>query len=621
MKHLLIIFIGMLLFFGEIANLHAAVYFVDNAASNDNGNGSIDNPKKYITSGLRLMKGGDTLILKDGVYTGGNNMIGDYASPQTYPPSGLGPSQYTVIKAEHVGRVIIDAEYQRFAFSNYNTSKINYLRVEGIHFRHGLSGLFNLMGDYNKVIRCGFEDGMPPNANTESPIAMIAGGSSYSLVEDSWVWGRGRYGFYTNSTDGGTNHIIFRRLVVRLDSTPENFVCAGTRFYHADTNVAQNVVVLDSKAANCESEGAFSMGGGSSVAEPNHTYEGIIALNNDLWSGFFPDYARQITSIDNAIFWGNGRQGLTTVSTGDGTIVANHITSGKNALNGFRSNTSYNISVDVRNSIDYGNAENSFDAIDSIDTVNVFGNGNNSCVSCTINNEITSNPFAVASSFSNPALKYLVRIENNSNLHNASTDGGDIGSNVLYKIGKSESLYGEAGWNEKTAEKLWPWPDENIWLPKMSAYNASGPGGNRGFAANGQTLTNYVWGYFSYDNDPETVASTVPPFNVTTSPNDGRVTITWDIPASISASTITHYRVYNVTGISNPVVPGTLKPVAEVSGSTYTTTISGLVNGNSYDFVVTAVDSNKGESSYSYKVTEVPRIVKTPKSPTNVYTN
>ena len=252
-----LIYIGILLFafFMVAADSYAATYYtyyVDGAAADDSGDGSVSNPKKYITSGVALLSTGDTLIIKDGTYTGVNNMIGDNASPNVYPPSGLS-TQYTTIKAENIGQAIIDAEYQRRAFSNIDSNKINYIRIEGIHFKSGLCGVFVLKGDYNKVIRSGFEDGQPSASDTECPIAYIGGDSAYTLVEDCWAWGKGRIGFYTSSNDGGTNNIVFRRLVVRQDDTPLSYVSAGILFYRATNNVCQNCIVIDRKSTRLNS--------------------------------------------------------------------------------------------------------------------------------------------------------------------------------------------------------------------------------------------------------------------------------------------------------------------------------------------------------------------------------
>lgn len=596
---------------------NAATYYVDAAALNDDGNGSFAAPKKYISSGIFLMSGGDTLILKDGVYTGGKNMVGDYApEPRRWLPSGTA-GQYTVFKAENVGGAIIDAEYSGPAFSNFNTRGADYVRVEGIHFRHGRGGVFNLKGNHNKIIKCGFEDGIPADDNGEAPIAMVAGGSSNTLVEDSWVWGKGRYGLYTNSTDGGAHNVIFRRVVVRLDAVP-SWVCAGTRFYNADTNVAQNVIVVDSEPVGCsEYEGAFAMGGGSSSGEPNHSYEGIIALNNLNWPGFMADKSRQVTSIKDAVFWENkGGHGIGTVPTSQGTINIDHVTTGKSFASGFRSNGAYTVTESVSNAISYGNGYASagvdrrwygFESIDTVQRVNAFGNANGECSNCsTTNNSLTTNPLVAANGHSSAALKYLVRIEESSNLKGAAIDGGDIGANILKRVGAPESLYADPGALVVTDDNLWPWPDENIWIPKMRAYTATGSGGNRGFAATGQTLTNYVWGYFNYDNDPATPSVIVPPFNVKTYAGDRRIILTWDSPAPIALPAVSGYKVYDVTGLSTPSVPGQGTLVATITGnSTLTATVEGLTNGQRYDYVVTATGS-AGESGFAYRVSGVP---------------
>jgi hypothetical protein len=215
-----------------VATYCGTSYYVDPTAVNDSGDGSITAPFKTITAGISKLKSGDNLILKDGIYTGTENYIGDNASPRVYPPSGTASCE-TVIIAQHEGMAILDGEYSSTPFSFVNSIEgVNYLHVSGIHFRRGKSAVFNIKGKYNRVTKCGFEDGMAPDATTETPIAFVAGGSEYTLIENSWVWGRGRYGLYTSSTSGGTNNVIFRRVVVRLDDTPSGWITAGLRFYN-----------------------------------------------------------------------------------------------------------------------------------------------------------------------------------------------------------------------------------------------------------------------------------------------------------------------------------------------------------------------------------------------------
>ena len=94
---------------------------------------------------------------------------------------------------------------------------------------------------------------------------------------------------------------------------------------------------------------------------------------------------------------------------------------------------------------------------------------------------------------------YPVRIELGSNLKTDGSAGGQIGAQIVTKIGASESLYGEANYNADTAEELWPWPNEARIRADLVAV------ADRGFCANGETLTNYIMNYLGngnpYSND------------------------------------------------------------------------------------------------------------------------
>ncbi|MCK5321608.1 putative metal-binding motif-containing protein, partial [Candidatus Pacearchaeota archaeon] len=116
-------------------------------------------------------------------------------------------------------------------------------------------------------------------------------------------------------------------------------------------------------------------------------------------------------------------------------------------------------------------------------------------------------------------LLYLTRIESGGTLKTAGTDGGQIGAEIIKKIGVSGTLYGEPGWNETTNVDLWPFPNENEMKEDMgSFYKSAGQiytgspemDGARGFAASGTgiydgpiTLTSYIWEYLGNECPPE----------------------------------------------------------------------------------------------------------------------
>ncbi|HAM36342.1 MAG TPA: hypothetical protein DCP85_10510, partial [Elusimicrobia bacterium] len=491
-------------------------YYVDASAANDSGNGSSSSPKKYIASGISLLSSGDTLIIKDGTYTGANNMIGDYASPQVWPPSGTAGNP-TTIKAEHMGMAVLDGQLNYPAFSNnnrnYPSGKINYLHIDGIVFRNGSGGAFSLMGDYNKVTHCGFmtggsADGYPAG---EYPIASIAGGSSYSLVEDCWVWGKGRYGFYTSSINGGTNRIIFRRIIVRLDSTPTGVMTAGLRFYNSSSNIMQNCVVIDGNInPGSGSPEAIATGGGSSSGESNHLFLGNIVLNNPNMVGFCPEKLKTAATFSHNVLWGgvNGFQQTQDWVT-PAVLTLSNLTIGNNNFNtqtawgadsahagiGLRGN--YSGTINLSNSIiQVPNASTAFyNGPTQASNSHVYlasggGLGSGYPVSgyASFNN-------ATQTTLNNAGLKYLPRTEPNSTLANAG-----IGTNILYQYGGSGTFYGDAGWNvASTSDPLWPYPNEQFWAAKMAAYNGAGANGNRGFAAlasqSSTPLTDYIWTY------------------------------------------------------------------------------------------------------------------------------
>ncbi len=482
----------IILIFYLIPSLSFATnYYVDGDMLNDTGDGSIGSPKKYISTGIALLSSADTLTIADGTYTGAVNMIGADSTGQEHPPSGTAEN-YTVITAENIGGVVINGEYLRSPISNAEQAEIDYVRISGIHFKNSIDGM-NVYGDYNKITNCGFENGIADDDDSEVAIFWIAGGSSYTLVEDSWAWGRGRYGFYTSSPNGGTDHIIFRRLVVRLDDTPVGYVSSGIRFYNGDTNIVQNsIVIYSTPNVSSINQGAFAIGGGSSTGDNNHTITGCIALNNTQWYGVFPENIEGILTVKASVFWGNDGQGVGAVASSDdsdpGNIAINcsNVTSGDNGMSGFRSYLTYDLIENVTNSISVNNTEYGIDTFDTASYINTYNNTSGASIGTTITNGIATNP--VGSS-----LKYLTRIEDDSTLDGAASDSGDIGATVLKQIGVTGTLYGETGYNTTTDSDLWPWPTESVWQPKLASASA------RGFCASGVTLTSYIWEYLGND--------------------------------------------------------------------------------------------------------------------------
>jgi hypothetical protein len=117
----------------------------------------------------------------------------------------------------------------------------------------------------------------------------------------------------------------------------------------------------------------------------------------------------------------------------------------------------------------------------------------------------------------NPQLKYITRAEAGSPLIGTASDGGNIGATILYEIGESGTLWGDAGYDTVTSTSLWPFPNEAAIKTDMASYNGPGPAGARGFAAPGVglyggpiTLTSYIWEYLGYPCPADVCVGTKP---------------------------------------------------------------------------------------------------------------
>jgi hypothetical protein len=164
-------------------------------------------------------------------------------------------------------------------------------------------------------------------------------------------------------------------------------------------------------------------------------------------------------------------------------------------------------------------------------------------------------------------------------------------------LGRSGTLFGDAGFDTETNIPMWPFPMESIIKQKFSEYEYTGPTysgsqyhrvetgvdtlvGARGFAIEGETLTNYIWGY---------LGEPVPPFNLSASHVEDKLILQWDDAVMLDKSQ--SYRVYSLSSESR-------KLIDEVHSSNRARGYRGLKIGQSC-FAVTKVIDGK-ESAYSY---------------------
>jgi len=89
------------------------------------------------------------------------------------------------------------------------------------------------------------------------------------------------------------------------------------------------------------------------------------------------------------------------------------------------------------------------------------------------------------------------------------------------------------------------------------------------------------------------------PQNLQASPGNGQITLTWTAPSSNGGSTITAYKIYKGTAAGGEAY------LAQVGGTTLTYASTGLTNGVTYYYKVTAVNAI-GEGPFSNEASAKP---------------
>ena len=510
--------------------------------SPDPGNGytSWNRAAHDIASAMSAMNGGDELIIRDGTYTGANNML--YHNI----PSGPDENNYTVIRAEHDFGVIIDAEIVDMRMP-FRIQYGKYIEVHGIEFRRpgdmhsnqASSPVYIIKSDHIKLFRVGGVEVALQARDISTYLDMsnifTISQSSYILLEECYAWGQGKYIFLTYSSD----HIVLRRCISRQDGwvggVGDNFSSYlssyveyqnniaidmdGPRHWHPDGsdalwggfnmngsadnleynafrgNIVMNITGLNGvtmydgnrqrRSATYNPAFRLSASNGTCLMENNaviNSVEGLMTYDNVDVKGF----TAVNIYIDPDMMWSG--TGVSHV-TGNRPTIKNSVFANiaREAVAGIATNSDYNAF--------YGNATNySYTTPGSHDYSSQNGNHLNMIWSETN---------------TSGGLKYPIRIESDSNLSGKGEGSADIGANITKRYGVNGTLYGESGYNTLTDVDLWPFPNEEIIRSRMKSYrywdkndnidynNPDNPStwisGDRGFCADGQTLTKYIW--------------------------------------------------------------------------------------------------------------------------------
>ncbi len=454
-----------------------ATYYVD-ASARSSGNGSQASPKKFLTSGILLMsaKGGDTLVLATGTYSGPQNSITRSTTLRNGKAGVHSASDaYNVIRAAADGGVIVTGSLDLPLDSAY-------LQFEGIKWTS--ADQKNIVGHHLKFLRCAFKNG-PPTGNSMS-VAVGTNdqtpGAHDVLIEDSWVYGPGgRYKLLVFNS----RNVVLRRVVVRHDggwlfngSDPT----AGITIYNSADVELQNGMVIDSTLSYPAWLGGIAhVQNNLANTLPNKgaRVHGSIVLNvSDIGVSYEGNGSITDAQIFDTVIWKVARSAL-TLNGGSHAVTAARLTVGAVAVD-----TAINVfggaqsALDVQHSIVHQSANKAFTREQG--TLTESGNNcfSNRGGNCSGTGDTSMNPLT-------NGLSFLPRIEAGSALAMAGK-----GANITTRIGASGTLFGAIGFNTSTGEDLWPWPNQD----RLKA-DFCEDGVVRGMCASALSMTDYVWGF------------------------------------------------------------------------------------------------------------------------------
>jgi hypothetical protein len=488
-------------------------------AGNDCANQA--SPCQTIRRGISVMKGGDELVIGDGTYT----------DAITGLPNGTAAAYTTVRAANDWGVVIDGSGFPDMFKSGISVVSKSYVHVRGIHVKMDQAKANNepiqvVTSDHIKIQRCSGSYGpVTGNAATFS----IGPRASYVLVEESYAFGGSRYQFLVYQSD----HVVVRRSVARSDHWDDVLQCAGFTNYDSAATAWQNNIVLDSDNANCKGKlygGFFNENKASELPDTSESLHGNIVLNVKAFYAGNLDWVMSGTrTIEDMVIWGSSGGYYADQGSGlPANLTVKRMTVGgiSGTYNGPNAGAAYGTGVSVYGSLTNSVTSSLFSGCNSLGVAdyttsdyNAFsGNGANyggkKKAVAGMHDLSTENGNAVDTKTSH---RYLPRIEAGSPLKSAGEGGGQIGAEVVYKIGATGALYDEPGWNAPQTEALWPFPNEDVIAKDMASYAGPGAVGARGFATgksldgSPQTLTKYVWEYLGNPIPPEVYAGTLGP--------------------------------------------------------------------------------------------------------------
>jgi len=417
-------------------------------------------------------------------------MIGDGTYTERIAISHSGSSGgYITYQAKNPWAVTIDGSLQ--AYQKTVEISGDYIKLVGLRITRG--GDYSLSitpdADHTFVKNC-FISHAVTSSSVYAYSEVVHNAGSYGLFEDVWAVGGARY---IINDGGGSDHNVYRRVVVRWDWTMGNQPVGGFMNYHETTygggnnSVFQNCIAIDFNVPAGMPAGDV-LGGFAAKYAVDMVISGSISMNmtgcNEVpscWTGIFDESDSDELDV-----------GTNTISN---NVVIN-ATSGYRFVRGGRSNVS-NLSVFLSDSTTgYMNNANTITNSLWMDNTTTSTQG----ITYAYGHFDGSDAAGTNSSTGDSGSLYPIRIETGSAVDGTGSGGADRGAEILKRIGTDGAHFGDTGWNAESATDIWPWPNEDQIVADFSSVASPPPGvypatstADRGFCAAGETLTSYIW--------------------------------------------------------------------------------------------------------------------------------
>ena len=486
----------------------SATYYIRIGGNDLTGNGASATAYHTSTKAFSVMVWGDVMIRGYGVWfssrdgsgacttiNGDNNVFGANTSSLAVIITGETP--FEDVRSTATVRV----EGCATAFDLFNTSRVevrnhhivNSSRAIQIYDCANGRGKFqkifikngaNYLGDFQNVIDIS-DDGNNPDR-----------GSSMWLFEDITIDSNGRYGLINGGSEGPSEFNVFRRVVVRMNGNYGNQPKGGIVNYGKTGTIigAKDSLVQNSIALNFNNASPYFEDGGEDVyggfympwaPERVEINSSISMDHGEGWRGFAMSEVNDTpstTSLINSVAFNTNKQAVRITGTesssitiiGCTLILSTHDTEGRGI--------SADVPITVNRNIIERNAQGpAFDPVTC---------GFNAFESTTSHGGCSDSVEGIHS------VVYVTSVTDPALIP------GRIGATIIYKQGKDGTWYGQPGYNDTQAERLWPYPLEGhikaIFQMADSGHaklNNPTNNPNRRWAGTNKTLTNYIWTY------------------------------------------------------------------------------------------------------------------------------